>query len=122
METTIIETDGYVKTITINGIGLIKKVIIKNIEIKSTAFFTNNAKNFIGLEITILNEDTEKETILFLPRIEIKATEILQLEGAKVEYDYINRNTRMEGTYTDSKIKILDGELAGQVFEGQTFV
>ena len=119
---TIIERDGYVKTITISGIGIVKKVIIKNVEIQSTAFFTNNTKNFIGLEITILDEDIEKESILFLPQIEIKAIDVLKMEGLKVKYKYTKWSTTMEGTSTDSKIKILDGELAGQVFEGQTFV
>jgi len=117
MEKTI-KSDGYINTFTISGIGFVKKVVIKSIEIKSTALFSNNVKNYMGLQITILDKDTEIP--LFIPQIEIKAIEVLKLEGAKVSYNDITSNTLMEGTWRETAITILDGELKGQIFKGKT--
>ena len=121
MEKTIkrlFSTNGYVNTFTISGIGFVKKVVIKSIEIKSTALFSNNIENYMGLQITILDKDTEIP--LFIPQIEIKAIEVLKLEGTKVSYNDITSNTLMEGTWRETTITILDGELKGQIFKGKT--
>jgi len=96
------------------------EVRIKNRDIHSTAAFTNNIKKHTGLEVTLENE--RGEGIIYIPQEEIPPiSELVAMEDSKVEYKSRTWSSTMEGTSVDSKLRFLDGKLAGKVYEGREF-
>ena len=101
--------------------GTIKNdVRVRTKQVHSTASFTKNTKNHIGLEITLANE--LGEGVVYIPQEEIpELSELTAMKGLSVEYRSRTWSSAMEGTSVRSKIRFLDGRLAGKVYEGEEF-
>jgi len=95
-------------------------VRIKTKDVHSTAFFTNNIKKHVGLEVTLVNE--KGEGIVYIPQEEIpQLPELTAMRDSLVEYESRTWSSSMEGTFVDSKLRFLEGELEGRVYEGKEF-
>ena len=109
--------DNYASIKMKRTIATINKIDVKTKEVRSTAAFTNNTKQHVGLKITLTND--RGNAVVFIPQ-----TELPDLEGminSTVEVEKRTWSSRMEGTSVESKLKFLDGKLAGNIYEGVEF-
>ncbi len=113
--------DDYAKIYMSSCSGFIKDDIrIKPKKVKSSAFFTNNVKDHIGLEITLVNE--RGEGVIYIPQKEIPIlSELIAMRGSVVNYESKTWHSPMEGTSVDSKIVFASGSLSGRVYSGNEF-
>ena len=113
--------DDYARISGAHTCGTIKgDVIIKTKNVHSTAYFTNDTKKHMGLEVTLANE--RGEGIIYIPQTEIpESPELTAMRNLSVEYESRTWSSAMEGTSVNSKLKFLDGKLAGKIYEGEEF-
>jgi hypothetical protein len=113
--------DDYARISEAHACGTIKgDVRVKTKDVHSTAYFTSNTKKHIGLEVTLVNE--RGEGIIYIPQTEIpELPELAAMRNSSVEYKSRTWSSAMEGTSVNSKLRFLDGELAGKIYEGEEF-
>jgi len=95
-------------------------VRVKTKDVHSTAYFTSNTKKHMGLEVTLVNERGEGS--VYVPQTKIpELSELTAMKDSSVEFESRTWSSAMEGTSVDSKLRSLDGKLAGKVYEGNEF-
>ncbi len=113
--------DEYAKISETSANGTIKgEVKIKTKDVHSTALHTSNTKKHIGLEITVKNQ--RGKGVVYIPQKQIPPiSELVAMENSGVKYESRIWSSPMEGTFVDSKLRFLEGELAGKTYEGREF-